>query len=55
MPNGKAPSPDGFTVEFFKSCWEVVKHEVYGVVEDSRCSDSILKSLNAIMITLIPK
>jgi ATP phosphoribosyltransferase len=20
MPNGKAPSPDGFTMEFFKSC-----------------------------------
>jgi ATP phosphoribosyltransferase len=20
MPNGKAPGPDGFTVEFFKSC-----------------------------------
>jgi hypothetical protein len=55
MPNGKAPGPDGFTVEFFKACWEVVKHDVYGVVEDSRRSTSILKALNATMITLIPK
>jgi hypothetical protein len=55
MPNGKAPSPDGFTVEFFKSYWEVVKHDVYRVVEDSRRSASILKALNATMITLIPK
>ena len=55
MPNGKAPGPDGFTVEFFKACWEVVKHEIYGVVEDSRRSASIFKSLNATMITLIPK
>jgi hypothetical protein len=55
MPNGKAPGPDGFTVEFFKACWEVVKHDVYRVVEDSKCSTSILKVLNATMITLIPK
>jgi hypothetical protein len=55
MPNGKAPSLDGFTVELFKAFLEVVKHDVYGVVEDSRCSTSIFKALNAIMITLIPK
>jgi hypothetical protein len=55
MPNGKAPGPDGFTVEFFKACWDVVKHEIYGIVEDSRRSASILKALNATMITLIPK
>jgi hypothetical protein len=42
-------------VEFFKTYWEVVKHDIYGVVEDSRRSASILKALNAIMITLIPK
>jgi hypothetical protein len=55
MPNGKAPGPDGCTVEFFKSCWEIIKHDVYRVVEDSRRSASILKALNATMITLIPK
>jgi hypothetical protein len=51
----KALGPDGFTVEFFKACWEIVKHDVYRVVEDSRRSTSILKVLNATMITLIPK
>jgi hypothetical protein len=55
MPNGKAPGPDKFTVEFFKDCLEVVKQDVYRVVEDSRQSTSILKALNATMITLIPK
>jgi len=55
MPNGKAPSPDGFRVEFFKACWDVVKYDIYGVVEDSRCSSSMLKALNPTMITLIPK
>jgi hypothetical protein len=55
MPSGKAPGPDGFTVEFFKACWEIVKYDIYKVVEDSRRSASILKALNATMITLIPK
>jgi ATP phosphoribosyltransferase len=55
MPNEKAPHPNGFTVEFSKSCWEVVKHDIYEVVEDSRRLASILKALNATMITLIPK
>jgi hypothetical protein len=55
MPNGKATSLDGFTVEFLKACWEVVKNYIYGVVEDSRCLASVLKNLNATMITLIPK
>jgi hypothetical protein len=55
IPNRKAPGPDGFTVEFFKACWEVVKHDIYGMVEDSRQSKSILKDLNATIITLISK
>ena len=55
MPSAKALGPDGFTVEFFKACWEIVKYDIYKVVEDSRRSASILKALNATMITLIPK
>jgi hypothetical protein len=55
MPNGKSLGPDGFTMKFFKACWEVVKQDVYKVVEDSRRSTSILKELNATLITLIPK
>ena len=55
MPNGKAPGPNGFTVEFFKACWDVVKYDIYGIVEESRCSTSILKSLHAMMISMIPK
>lgn len=28
MPNGKAPGRDGFTIDFFKACWEIVQLEV---------------------------
>jgi hypothetical protein len=55
MLNGKALGSHGFIVEFFKACWDVVKYDIYGVVEDSRRSASILKSLNSTMITLITK
>jgi len=55
MPNGKAPSPDGFTTDFFKSCWDVVKYDIYGIVEYSRHSASIMKDLNSTLATLIPK
>jgi len=46
MPNGKAPGPDGFTINFYKVYWEIVSVEVWEVVEDSRQYLSILKSLN---------
>jgi hypothetical protein len=55
MPSGKAPGPNGFTVELFKAYWEIFRHDIYKVVEDSRRSASILKALNATMITLILK
>ena len=35
MPNEKAPRPDGFTMDLFKACWEVVKQDIYDIVEDS--------------------
>eukprot|EP00253_Pinus_taeda_P008568 PITA_08568 len=55
MPNDKAPGLDGFTINFYKVCWEIVKNDIWEVVEDSRRSKTILKSLNSTFITLIPK
>lgn len=55
MQNGKAPSPDGFNVDFFKACWNVFKQDILEVVEDSRRSKSILKALNNFFISMIPK
>eukprot|EP00253_Pinus_taeda_P001635 PITA_01635 len=55
MPNDKASGLDGFTINFYKACWEIVKLEVWEVVEESRRSASILKSLNSTFLALIPK
>eukprot|EP00253_Pinus_taeda_P026765 PITA_26765 len=55
MPNDKDPGLDGFTINFYKPCWSIVKQEVWEVVEDSRCSGTILKSINSTFLALIPK
>lgn len=44
MQNGKSPGADGFNVEFFKPCWNVVKHDILDVVEESKRRKSILKA-----------
>eukprot|EP00253_Pinus_taeda_P034910 PITA_34910 len=55
MKNGKAPGPDGFNVDFFKACWNIVKQDILNVVEDSKKDKTILKALNTTFISLIPK
>ena len=53
--NGKAPGLDGFNVDFFKACWNIVKQDILQVVEDSRRHKTILKPLNSSFIALIHK
>jgi len=55
MQNGKAPSPDGFNVDFFEVSWIIVKQDILQVVEDSRLKRTILKALNTSFISLIRK
>jgi hypothetical protein len=54
-PIGKAPGPDGFTSDFFHHCWDIIREEVWEIIEDSRKSGQVLQALNATFITLIPK
>jgi hypothetical protein len=55
MPPGKAPSPDGFTSNFFHYCWAMIREEVWQVVEESRTSGQVLSAFNATFLMLIPK
>ena len=51
----KAPGPDGFTANFFHEFWELIKTEVWELVEESRTMHWILPSLNATFLALVPK
>jgi len=52
---GKAPGPDRFTSNFFQHFWELIKWEVWQVVEESCTLRWMYPGLNATFIALIPK
>eukprot|EP00253_Pinus_taeda_P036190 PITA_36190 len=52
---GKAPGPDGFMSNFFQHFLELIKWEVWQVVEKSRNVRWMYPGLNATFIALIPK
>eukprot|EP00253_Pinus_taeda_P023412 PITA_23412 len=52
---GKPPGPDGFTSNFFHSFWQLIKMEVWQVVEESRSFIWMFPRVNATFIALVPK
>lgn len=52
---GTAPDPDGFSISFFKSAWEVVGKEVIAAIKHFFHTGKLLRETNATFITLIPK
>jgi len=55
LKDGKAPSPNGFTANLFHEFWELIKTEVWELVEESRSMHWILPSLNSTFLALVPK
>ncbi|XP_056687291.1 uncharacterized protein [Spinacia oleracea] len=55
IPGVKAPGPDGFGAFFFKDSWSIVGDKVISAILDMLQQGKLLKELNHIVITLIPK
>jgi len=53
--NFKSPFPDGWTIEFFLSFWDILGPDVLGMMEESHCKGHIYGALNSTFIALIPK
>jgi len=52
MKRNKAPSPDGYTVEFFQAGWHFLAEEVLEVVEEARMHQRIWPGINSTLLTL---
>jgi hypothetical protein len=55
MEKNKAAGPDGFPIEFYQSCWEIVKHDLMQIFDDFHQNRIDLAKINYGIITLIPK
>ena len=55
MNDSKAPGPDGFTSLFYKKAWSIVGSDVVEAVESFFNSGCMLREINCIIITLVPK
>ena len=55
MPSDRAPGPDGFSGIFLKTCWHIIKHDMYELCNQIYEGTLNLESINEGLITLIPK
>lgn len=51
----KSPGPDGFNFRFIKSSWEIIKNDIYSIVEEFWNSGLLPKGSNVVFIALIAK
>lgn len=55
MPGNKAPGPDGYTSEFFKSAWGIVGTDFTSAIKSFFEKGFLPKGLNSTILALIPK
>lgn len=51
----KAPGPDGYNFHFIKSAWEVIKFDIYSIIDEFQASCRLPKGSNVAFIALVAK
>jgi len=55
MEKNKAAGPDGIPIEFFQTCWEIVKKDIIEMFDDFHKGNLDVSRINYGIITLLPK
>jgi hypothetical protein len=55
MEKNKAAGPDGFPIELYQTCWEIIKDDLMAIFHDFHQHNITLSRINYGVITLIPK
>ena len=51
----KAPGPDGFTTNFYRASWDIIKGDLKNMLIWTRRKDKVGGATNYSFLTLIPK
>ena len=51
----KAPGPDGYSLAFWQSSWNLVKKEVMGFFREFHKHGRFVRNLNSTFLALVPK
>eukprot|EP00253_Pinus_taeda_P028806 PITA_28806 len=55
MDPDKAPGPDGFTIHFYKTCWDIIKAELLKMIKGFMEKAKVGGGTNSTYLALIPK
>eukprot|EP00253_Pinus_taeda_P025043 PITA_25043 len=55
MEPDKAPGPDGFSIHFYRICWELIKSDLLRMVQDFMRKAKVGGGMNSTFLALIPK
>ena len=55
MEPDKAPGPDGFSIHFYRVCWNVIKFDLFRMISTFLKKSKVGGCTNSTFLTLIPK
>ena len=55
MEPDKAPGPDGFSVHFYRICWEIIKSDLFRMIRGILRKAKVGGGINSTFLALIPK